>query len=280
MSEFEYLSKIALGQYLPTDSPIHGLNPGIKLAGYILLILAVTLSKQFAGLGIAMFAILLLVMLNRIPLTFALRGLLSPLPFILILAVFQLFMVSQRSSETPFFTWQFLRATKDGLLAAGILCLRFIELVLLLSTASSTLSTLEMVYGLDLLLHPLNWLGFSTASASMVIQIMLRFLPSLALSAEKIAKAQASRGAAWGNPKAGLIQKGRQLLPFLIPLFNVNLQQADALANAMLARCYGFNQKRTALTVYSYGWKDAVFMAAVLAISFLTLFFSGTRVFF
>jgi energy-coupling factor transport system permease protein len=277
MSEFEYLSKIALGQYLPANSPIHRLNPGIKLAGYILLILAVTLSKQLAGLGIALIAILLLLLLSQIPITFTLRGLRSPLPFILILAVFQLFMVSQRSSETPFFAWLFLQATMDGLLSAGMLCLRFIELVLLLSAASSTLSTLEIVYGLDILLHPLTWLGISTAPASMIIQIMLRFLPSLALSAEKIAKAQASRGAAWGNRKAGLIQKGRQLLPFLIPLFNVNLQQADALANAMLARCYGFNQKRTTLTGYSFGWKDAVSLSGVLVLAFLILFFAGTH---
>jgi len=277
MSEFEYLSKIALGQYLPVDSPIHRLNPGIKLAGYILLILAVTLSKQIAGLGIALIAIFLLLLVSQIPIPFALRGLRSPLPFILILAIFQFFMVSQRSSETPFFTWHFLRATMDGLLSAGILCLRFFELILLLSAASSTLSTLEIVYGLDILLRPLSWLGFSTAQASMIIQIMLRFLPSLALSAEKIAKAQASRGAAWGNPKAGLIQKGRQLLPFLIPLFIVNLQQADALANAMLARCYGFNQKRTSLTDYSFGWNDALSLAAVLVFSVLILFFTGTR---
>ena len=277
MSEFEYLSKIALGQYLPVDSPIHRLNPGIKLAGYILLILAVTLSRQLAGLGIALITVLLLLLLSQIPIPFALRGLRSPLPFILILAIFQICMVSQRSSETPFFTWHFFRATMDGLLSAGILCLRFFELILLLSAASSTLSTLEIVYGLDILLRPLSWLGFSTAPASMIIQIMLRFLPSLALSAEKIAKAQASRGAAWGNPKAALFQKGRQLLPFLLPLFNVNLQQADALVNAMLARCYGFNQKRTSLTDYSYGWIDALSLAAVLIVSFLIVFFTGTR---
>jgi energy-coupling factor transporter transmembrane protein EcfT len=45
----------------------------------------------------------------------------------------------------------------------------------------------------------------------------------------------------------------------------------------MLARCYGFNQKRTSLTDYSFGWKDALSLAAVLVFSVLIVFFTGTR---
>ncbi len=40
----------------------------------------------------------------------------------------------------------------------------------------------------------------------MVMQITLRFVPLLAQTAERIAKAQASRGAEWGGKTRGLIQ--------------------------------------------------------------------------
>ncbi len=275
MSNFEYLGQISLGQYLPTGSIIHRLNPGVKLAGYTLLILAVTLSRQPVGLCAAFVLILALLAVSRTPLRFALRGLRRPLPFILILAVLQLFMVSYRSG-TAWLAWGIFRITAEGLTSAATLCVRFVALVLLLTACSTTLSTLELVHGLDILLSPLSWLGIQTAPASMVIQIMLRFLPSLALSAEKIAKSQASRGAAWGNPHANIVERARQLLPLLIPLFNVNLQQADALANAMIARCYGRSNKRTALVRYRTGWADVLFFFLVLGAVGLTLFFTGS----
>jgi energy-coupling factor transporter transmembrane protein EcfT len=72
----------------------------------------------------------------------------------------------------------------------------------------------------------------------MTIQVMLRFLPSLALSAEK-SRNHRPPAEPLGNPNAKFFDRIRQLLPLLIPLFTVNLQQADALANAMIARCYG-----------------------------------------
>lgn len=274
MSDFEYLSQISLGQYLPNGSVIHRLNPGIKLAGYTLFILALTLSKQLGGLCAGLALVFTLLAISRTPIQFALRGLRRPLPFILILALLQLFMVSYRSG-TAWFAWGIFKVSATGLISAAALCIRFAALVLLLTACSATLTTLELVHGLDIILSPLSWLGIRTASASMVIQIMLRFLPSLALSAEKIAKSQASRGAAWGNPRASLIERGKQMLPLLIPLFSVNLQQADALANAMLARCYGRDKKRTALVQYQTGWADLFFCLAMLGAVFLTLFFNG-----
>ncbi len=275
MNGFEYLGNISLGQYLPTGSPIHHLNPGIKLAGFSLLILALTLSKQMAGLGIAIAATIVLLLIAKIPLKFALRGLRSPLAFILILALVQLFMVSYQSSAVPYITWHFFKITDSGLYSAGMICIRFSGLVLLLTLSSATLSTLEIVHGLDIMLSPLRSIGIHTSSAAMVIQIMLRFLPSLALSAEKIAKSQASRGAAWGNPKANLRQRAKQLLPLLIPLFTINLQQADALANAMLARGYGRRSMRTVIVQYPTSWVDWIFSLLILGSAFITLFFSG-----
>ena len=119
-------------------------------------------------------------------------------------------MMSYQSNQPDWFSWHFLRVNNAGLLSGGILCLRFFVLVLLLTLTSATLSTLEIVHGLDILFKPLNRIGIPSGQAAMVIQIMLRFIPSLALNAEKIAKSQAARGAVWGDPKGNLFQKTRQ----------------------------------------------------------------------
>jgi energy-coupling factor transport system permease protein len=272
MSDFEYLSKISMGQYFPTHSVIHRLNPAFKLAAFSVLILATTLCKPWQGLLLLLGAALILLIIAKISLRYALRGLLAPLPFILILAAIQVLMISYQNSPPDWFSWQFLRVNNAGLLSGGMLCLRFFTLVLLLTLSSASMSTLELVHGLDILFRPLVKIGIPTGQAAMVIQIMLRFIPSLALNAEKIAKSQASRGAVWGDRKGNLFQKTRQMLPLLLPLFTVSLQQADALAEAMLSRGYASRNTRTGLHEYTSGWKEVLFIFLVLSLCALAIF--------
>lgn len=272
MSQFEYLGRISIGQYLPTNSIIHRRNPGIKLAAFSILIVAITLSHQMDGLIAALAFNLILLLLSKISLMYALRGLKSPMPFILILAIIQLFFISHQSSETALFSWKIFTINLSGIHAALMVILRFSNLVLLLTEASGTLSSLELIHGINLILNPLRLLGINTDSAAMVVQIMLRFIPTLALNAEKIAKSQASRGADWDNPRGGLFQRARQTLPLITPLFSVSLHQADTLTNAMLARAYGSNKKRTGLYEYRLDWQDGVFFSFNLIAAYLILF--------
>jgi energy-coupling factor transport system permease protein len=269
MSNFEYLDRISFGQYLPSGSSIHKLNPGVKLAGLSVLILAVTLTKSMAGLAAGLLFILLLLAISKIPIKHALHGLLSPMPFILVIAIIQLFYISYQSNETAFFIWKFLTINPSGIRSAFLVILRFSILVLLLTETSGVLSSLELVYGLNILLSPLSLLGINTGSAAMIVQIMLRFIPTLTLNAEKIAKSQASRGADWDNPRGKLFQRVKQVFPLLIPLISLSLHQADTLANAMLARAYGASKKRSGLFEYQISWEDVIFLFAILGMIYL-----------
>ena len=269
MSNFEYLDRISFGQYLPSGSSIHKLNPGVKLASFSTLIIAITLTNSMAGLAVALLFVLLLLISSKISIKFALRGLLTPMPFILLIAIIQLFLMSYQSEEPALFTWKFLIINFNGLRSAFLVILRFSTLVLLLTETSGVLSSLELVYGLNILLSPLSLLGINTSSAAMVVQIMLRFIPTLTLNAEKIAKSQASRGADWDNPKRGLFQRVKQVFPLLIPLISLSLHQADTLANAMLARAYGASKKRSGLYEYQFVWKDGIFLFAILIMIYL-----------
>lgn len=274
MSQFEYLNRVSLGQYLPTGSIIHRIDPRSKILGYTILILALTLTKQITGLLAAIILITLLLFSSKAPITFALRGLLPPLPFITLLAILQLFITPHPSGDRLLFSYGILSVSATSLRFAILLLIRFTGLILLLTLASITLSTLEMIYGLDLLLKPFNKIGVRTISIAMVVQIMLRFIPFLAINAEKIAKSQASRGADWDSSKWGIFRRARQFLPLIIPLFSVSLQQADILTNAMLARGYGSNTNRTGLQEYQFIWKDLLFLILSVCAAWLTLFLS------
>jgi energy-coupling factor transport system permease protein len=271
MSNFEYLQKISVGQYFPLDSWVHRLDPRAKLTGFAFLIISLTLSTHLIGLLIGTGVVLLLLAISKTPWRYALRGLLAPLPFLMILAAIQLFITPHVISSIPLARIFGVGIYLEGILAGIRLLMRFCILVILLTISSATLSTLEMIHGLDLLFQPLQRLGFQTGSTAMAVQITMRFIPFLAINAEKIAKAQASRGAEWGVKRGNLIKRVRQFFPLIIPLFNNSLMQAEILADAMLARGYAGKTKRTGMIEYQISIQDWIFILMMLLISAVIL---------
>lgn len=273
MHDFEFLRYVTVGQYLATGSLLHRLDPRTRLLGATLLLIAVTLSTSLWGLGLALSVTLLALCLARIPLSYALRGLLPPLPFILFLTVLQI-LVNPRPTVPPIlFTLGPLQLTAASILTGVLLLVRFMALILLISLSSAIISTSELVQSLQALLRPLTALGLPTQDLVLMAQVTLRFLPLLALEAERIAKAQASRGAEWGTGKAGLLRRVRQTFPLLVPLFLNSLQRAEALALAMEARGYHGGKGRTSMTELHYGVRDllALGVAVVLSAGILLL---------
>ena len=271
MRNFEYLNRISFGQYLPTGSIIHRMDPRSKILSYTILLFALTLTQQITGVMVAILVIIMLLLISKIPFSYALRGLVRPLPFILLLAILQLFITPHPGSDRLLFSYGIFSVSATSLRFSTLLIIRFAGLILLLTLVSGSLSTLEMIYGLDLLLKPLNKIGIHTNSIGMVVQIMLRFIPFLVINAEKIAKSQASRGALWDDPRGGVFKRARQFLPLLVPLFSASLQQADNLTNAMLARGYGSNINRTGLREYRISWKDLIFFILCVCAAWLVL---------
>ena len=267
MSNFEYLQKVSVGQYFPLGSWLHKRDPRVKLVGYSFLIVALTLLLNIKGLLIGSAAVLLLLIISKTPWRYALRGLLTPLPFLMILAAIQLFITPHLVSSIPLVKIFGFGIYPEGITAGIRLLVRFCILVTLLTVSSATLSTLETIHGLDLLFAPLRRLGIRTGSSAMAIQITMRFIPFLAINAEKIAKAQASRGAEWGVKRGNLIKRVRQFFPLIIPLFNNSLRQAETLADAMLARGYTGNTKRTSLVEYRISIQDSIFFLLMVFVS-------------
>lgn len=271
MSNFEYLQKVTIGQYVPLGSWLHKRDPRIKLVSFSFLIIALTLSTQIKGLLIGAGFILLLMVISRTSWSYLLKGLSAPLPFLLILSVIQLFITPHPISSVPYIKIIGFGIFTEGIMAGIRVIVRFCILVILLTISSATISTLEMIHGLDLLLKPIRNLGFQTGNLAMTLQITMRFIPFLALNAEKIAKAQASRGAEWGVKRGNLFKRIGQFFPLIIPLFNNSLRQAETLADAMLARGFAGNTKRTSMIEYQISFEDWIFLLIMIIISIIIL---------
>ncbi len=247
-SEFELLGRITIGQYLPTGSILHRLDPRVKLCMGLLLIIATIAARSLVGLTLLLAGVLLGLRLARVPLRFALAGLRPVLPFLILLALLQVFAIPQYASGSVILCrWHSLVVTSGGLLSAALLIGRFCVLMLGISLFSFATSTTELTHGIEHLLLPLQRFGLPAHEFALVINIAIRFLPILAREAERLMKAQASRGADFGRGRGSLLQRTRRILPLLVPLFLIALQRADELVEAMEARCYVGGRGRTHL---------------------------------
>ena len=247
MNQFEFLPLITIGQYLPTDSFIHRRDARAKLLFFSGLILAITFTTSRMGLIFGVLLALLGIVVARVSLRYALKGLLPPLPFLIFIALLQVFFFSTTINTVVYFQWGLIHVSQAGLWAGLQLMLRFVALILGLSLMFFCLSTSEAITALSKILSPLNKIGIHTMDFVMVFQVSMRFLPLLAQSAERIAKAQAARGAEWGVKRGNVISQVKRVIPLIVPLFLISLRRAETMALAMDARAYGLKNQRTSI---------------------------------
>lgn len=88
----------------------------------------------------------------------------------------------------------------------------------------------------------------------MMMSIALRFIPILLEETDKIIKAQTARGA--DLESGNLIQRAKNMIPILIPLFVSAFDRAENLSDAMEARCYRGGDGRTKMKPLVYGKRD------------------------
>jgi energy-coupling factor transport system permease protein len=213
----------------------------------LLLLAAAVASTSLAGLLFALVVVLGGLALARIPLSYATRGLWPALPFLALIALLQLFTLPPSDPGSVIWQWWRLTITTTHLLGAAITLIRFTVLILGISLFSLSTSTTELTHGIEHLLRPLQRIGLPAHEFALVVIIALRFVPLLALEAERIAKAQASRGADFGRGRMGILKRARRMLPLLVPLFVTALRRAETLTLAMEARCYTGGRGRTHL---------------------------------
>lgn len=137
-----------------------------------------------------------------------------------------------------------------GLITAGFVIVRIIALILISSLLTLTTKPTDLNNGLESVLSPLEKIGLKTSILAMMISIALRFIPTLINEADRILKAQASRGVDFKEGNIG--QKVVQIISLLIPMFIVSFKRAEELANAMEARGYIPGEKRTKLYVLQF----------------------------
>ena len=252
---------ITLGQYYPEQSVIHRLDARTKILGTLLYIIEIFLVNSFAGFGLVILALGVLIGISRVPVRFIFKGLKAVVFIILLTFVLNLFMFD----GTVLWHWKFLTITYEGLYRSCFMALRLILLIIGTSMLTMTTKPMELTDGLEKLLKPFNRLGLPSHEIALMMSIALRFIPTLLEETDKIMKAQQARGADFES--GSLIQRVKNMIPILIPLFVGSFRIAQDLALAMEARCYHGGVGRTRMKEIVFSRRDGV--AGVLLAVFL-----------
>lgn len=252
---------ITLGQYYPEQSVIHRLDARTKILGTLLYIIEVFLVNSFAGFGLVILALGILIGISRVPVRFIFKGLKAVVFIILLTFVLNLFMFD----GTVLWHWKFLTITYEGLYRSCFMALRLILLIIGTSMLTLTTKPMELTDGLEKLLKPFDRLGLPSHEIALMMSIALRFIPTLLEETDKIMKAQQARGADFES--GNLMQRVKNMIPILIPLFVGSFRIAQDLALAMEARCYHGGVGRTRMKEIVFSRRDGV--AGVLLAVFL-----------
>ena len=244
------LRDITLGQYYPADSVLHKLDPRTKFLGTLAFIVSVFVFHTFFGYAVATVFLAGLIVLSKVPVKFMFKGLKAIMMIFLVTVAFNIFL----TPGEVLWKWGFLKVTKEGLVLAGRMAVRLTYLVIGSSIMTLTTTPNQLTDGLERLLRPLNKIHVPVHEIAMMMSIALRFIPILLEETDKIMKAQIARGADFEN--GNIIQKAKNMVPLLVPLFISAFRRANDLAMAMEARCYHGGDDRTQMKPLHYEKRD------------------------
>ena len=195
-----------LSLYIPGDSFLHRLHAGTKL---LILVVGSTLLFIFSSIPayLGELAVLFSLFCNaRLPWRETLRQLRTALIFMVPIFLFHVFLT----------TWVIGLET----------VLRILVLLLLAILVTLTTRLSDMIEILERIMRPLHYLGISPAKVSMMLSMVIRFIPLMMREAHEILEAQRARGLE------------RNAIALIMPLMIKTLKMADDLSDAIEARGY------------------------------------------
>ncbi|MGL5717567.1 MAG: energy-coupling factor transporter transmembrane component T family protein [Paraclostridium sp.] len=263
------LKDITIGQYYPVKSIIHKLDARVKLIATFIFMISLFIINKFWPYLIVVASLIVIIKLSKIPVKYIIKGL-KPLRWIILFTfIINVFFIP----GDVIWSLGFIKVTQQGISQAVFMALRLLFLVVGTSLLTLTTSPIELTDGIEKLLNPFKKIGLPVHELAMMMTIALRFIPTLLDETDKIMKAQMSRGADFESKN--IVNRAKNLVPLLIPLFISAFRRADDLAMAMEARCYRGGYNRTKMRESKLSRNDyiayaiqCVYLVVILIIRF------------
>ena len=263
------MKNIALGKYVPYDSFLHRLDPRVKLFATIALVVAIflpvnpyTMAYTVSGVIFFLAVIMLFVAHIRLKDIFvSLRSLWFLVTFLLVV-----YIVFPKAEHQLPLAWEVngWAVYWDAFAEAGKVILRLVTMIMITMLLTATTKPLDLTYGLEWYMTPLKIFHVPAAEVAMTVSIALRFIPTLLEDANRVVRAQSSRGVDFAH--GHLAKRITGLTSLIIPLFVSSFIRSEELANAMECRGYDPRLKRTRYRTLRFRFTDFIALLGVSAI--------------
>ena len=251
-------SSITVGSFYNVKSPLHALDPRVKMAIMVVFMVSVFLAPAPWGLIPVAVMLVLATVLSRVPLRIVGKAIKPLWFFVIFTELVNIFLVREGNVVAHFLGFSI---TDHALVQSVYMAFRVFALMMAGTIFSLVTSPISITDGAERLLAPLARFGLPVHELAMMYTIAIRFMPT------------ASRGARFDEGR--IIDRVRFFVPILVPLFASALRHAEELASAMEARCYVGGEGRThyhVLEVRKGDWV-AIAIAIVYLASLVVLAF-------
>jgi energy-coupling factor transporter transmembrane protein EcfT len=235
------MAELTVFSFQPGTCLLHKLDVRFKIV-FLILISLTSLSGGFAGLGILTCLLTWLIFHSRLPVKSGLKELRF---FFLLL----LLILAARMLTTPgaaLIEINSYAISRPGLISGVLICWRLVIIALIGFLFVFTTPPSEIKAAVQWFLKPFGFIPGRRIATMM--GLIARFVPVILNQAKETVEAQRARCVEnRRNPLSRLIRLG-------IPLIRRTFDQADKMAVAMEARCYGENRTDPGLSAKRLDW--------------------------
>jgi energy-coupling factor transport system permease protein len=235
--------RLTLGQYFPGQSSLHRLDPRLKLLASVSVMSLLMWVESWPALVFWILTLAVAVHRTQLPPRLFLRNLRAFLwLFAITMALHALSpglnaeaqSLNNAGADPRFRVWG-ISISWAGALMGFKYSLRLALLIIVTGVLSFTTVPTDLTDGLERMFKPLQRWRVPVHELAFMTTLALRFVPAIIDEAERIHRAQLSRGAHFSG---SLLARVQALVPLLVPLMVATFHRADDLAIAMEARCY------------------------------------------
>lgn len=260
------MNNITLGKYLPLDSLVHKLDPRAKILAMIIMLISIFFPSGWIGYSLLGVIILFVVLLSKLNLKMIYNSF-KPM-FMMILFLFFINAIALKQGYIVLSLFGF-DLYSEAVFQTLYITVRLILMIMITTILTATTKPLDLTLGIEDLLSPFTRFKVPSHEIAMLISIALRFIPDLIDDTQRIMKAQASRGVDLNEGK--IKERIMAILSLIVPLFVSALTRAEDLANAMEARGYQPQAKRTRYKVLKMKRNDYILIILSLILCFVLM---------
>lgn len=252
--------------YVHKDSPIHRVDPRVKIIGAILLTVLSFFSTDLLFLVATLILLQALIVVTGVSWNTYSSSFWIVARFAILLTLLWPFF--DKAGDPVLLDLAIYKVTLPSLLSSIALALRIFVIAsgwfLLLFTTTQS----GFVRGLVKLGFPYD-IGLS-------LSIALRYIPHFIETMNQVKDAQVSRG--FDIDRGGLIKRVKNFVPVLIPTFVIALRTSEGLSHALVSRGYGISRDRTYYRDIRLRALDIVLIISICTIVPVLIYLSISRI--